>query len=176
MRLQTYTGRFIHPARPVVDDIDIRDIAHALSLLCRFGGHAKCAYSVAQHSYLASKIVPPADALWALLHDASEAYMVDVPTPLKRLNAMSGYRALEAQMQWTIHQAFGLRGDPPESVKAADEALVLAEAAVLLVNGAGRDFDEIRARVAPADVRIIPVVAEQAERVFLRRFAELTER
>lgn len=176
MHLQTFTGRFVHPAQPSAEDIDIRDIAHALSLQCRFGGHAKCAYSVAQHSYLASKIVPPADALWALLHDASEAYLVDVPTPVKRLAAMDGYRALEAQMQRLIFQTFGLRGEMPESVKEADEALVLAEAEVLLAAGAGRDFDEIRARVAPATIRIIPVVADQAERVFLRRFFELTER
>jgi hypothetical protein len=120
MRLQTFTGRLVHPMRLTVDDVDIRDIAHALSMLCRFGGHAQQFYSVAQHSFLASQLVPPDEALWALLHDASEAYLVDVPTPLKRLAAMSGYRAVEAQVQLTICHAFGLSHEMPASVHAVD--------------------------------------------------------
>ena len=124
MRLQTFTGKLVHPMRLTVDDVDIRDIAHALSLLCRFGGHCRVHYSVAQHSVLASYLVAPSDALWALLHDASEAYLVDVPTPLKRLAAMTGYRAVEAQVQLTICHAFGLPHEMPASVHAADGALV----------------------------------------------------
>lgn len=173
MRLQTYTGRLVHPMRLTVDDVDIADIAHALSMLCRFGGHAKQFYSVAQHSVLASRLVPEADALWALLHDASEAYLVDVPTPLKRLAAMSGYRAVEAQVQLTVCHAFGLPHEMPETVHAVDGALVLAEAAVLLAAGAGPDFDEIRRRVEPATARIVPVPPDVAERAFLKRFAQL---
>ena len=173
MRLQTYTGKLVHPMRLTVDDVDIADIAHALSMLCRFGGHAQHFYSVAQHSVLASRLVPGEDALWALLHDASEAYLVDVPTPVKRLAAMSGYRAIEAQVQLTVCHAFGLASEMPASVHAVDGALVLTEAAALLKNGAGVDFEAIRARVEPAAVRILPVTSDVAERAFLKRFAEL---
>jgi hypothetical protein len=174
MRLQTFTGRLVHPMRLTVDDVDIRDIAHALSMLCRFGGHAQQFYSVAQHSFLASQLVPPDEALWALLHDASEAYLVDVPTPLKRLAAMSGYRAVEAQVQLTICHAFGLPHEMPASVHAVDGALVLTEAAHLLATGAGPDFDDIRRRVPPAAVKIVPVAPDVAERAFLKRYEQLT--
>lgn len=173
MRLQTFSGGTIAPHRPTAGDIAIEDIAHALSMLCRFGGHVRTFYSVAQHSVLASRCVPREDALWALLHDASEAYLVDVPTPVKTLAALNGYRAIEALLQKTIYQTFGLMGNEPDSVRQADQALVLLEADTLLTGGAGAAFDEIRQTVPPAEVRIVPVEPAVAERAFLKRFHEL---
>ncbi len=76
--IQVRSGRKFHPLDPRPEDVDINDIAHALSNLCRFTGHCTDFYSVAQHSVIASQIVPPASALAALLHDASEAYMGDI--------------------------------------------------------------------------------------------------
>ncbi|MFG0247924.1 MAG: phosphohydrolase, partial [Phycisphaeraceae bacterium JB051] len=77
--IQTYTGKAFYPLREDPGIIDIRDIAHALSLQCRFNGHCSDFYSVAQHSVHVSEVVPQAFALWGLLHDAAEAYMSDLP-------------------------------------------------------------------------------------------------
>lgn len=82
--IQTYSGRAFYPLAPYPQDVCIEDIAHALSQLCRFGGHCRRFYSVAEHSVLLSRVVVPEFQLWALLHDASEAYLVDVPRPIKK--------------------------------------------------------------------------------------------
>lgn len=81
--MQTYTGRVFWPLEPRPEDVDIVDIAHALANLCRYGGHSKVFYSVAHHSVLVSQIVPPADALWGLMHDSAEAYVIDLIRPIK---------------------------------------------------------------------------------------------
>ena len=124
----TYTGRKFWPLDPKPEDIDIRDIAHALSMQCRFGGHAKRFYSVAQHSLFVSFRVPVYDKLWALLHDAAEAYLVDVPRPVKHQPEMQPYRDAEAAIMRCVCQAFGLPFEEPASVKEADRRMVLTEA------------------------------------------------
>ncbi len=82
--IQTATGRQAWPLDPRPEDVDIADIAHALSQICRFTGHCHEFYSVAQHAVLVSLNVPPEHAAWALLHDAAEAYIGDISRPLKR--------------------------------------------------------------------------------------------
>lgn len=87
--IRTFTGKRFYPLKPTIEDIDILDIAHALSNQCRFSGHSKWHYSVGQHSVYVSQVVrslggSPTDIMWGLLHDASEAYLVDLPTPVKR--------------------------------------------------------------------------------------------
>jgi hypothetical protein len=104
--MQTYTGRAFWPLAPQADDIDPADIAHALSMLCRYGGHVERFYSVAEHCVLMSYAVPPGYALWALLHDATEAYMGDMVRPLKR--SMPEYQAAEARLSAVICDRFGL--------------------------------------------------------------------
>jgi hypothetical protein len=80
--MQTYTGKLIDLANFSEEDVRLPDISHALSLISRFTGHSKCPYSVAQHSVMVSRLTLPENALWGLLHDASEAYLGDVATPL----------------------------------------------------------------------------------------------
>ena len=83
--LPTCTGRRVHIAAPLPEEIDVEDIAHALSHTCRFAGHVPVYYSVAQHSVLVSELIEGRRAaLWGLLHDASEAYLHDLTRPLKR--------------------------------------------------------------------------------------------
>ena len=77
--MQTHSGIQFWPLDPRPEDILIEDIAHALSNQCRFAGHCCFHYSVAQHSVLVSENVPAQDAMWGLLHDAGEAYLVDLP-------------------------------------------------------------------------------------------------
>lgn len=84
-KLTTWSGRMIDYANPSPDDIYINDIATALSRECRYAGHASHFYSVAQHSVLCSRIVHPNLAIEALLHDAAEAYIKDLPVSLKRM-------------------------------------------------------------------------------------------
>lgn len=133
--MQTFTGRAFWPLDPRPEDIDPVDIAHALSLLCRYGGHVRRFYSVAEHCVLMSQAVAPEHALWALLHDAAEAYLVDVPRPIKR--HLPNYGAIEDGLLRVIYQRFGLVFEDqdwpmPSDVKDADNRILLDERAALL--------------------------------------------
>jgi hypothetical protein len=83
--MQLLSGKAFYVTDPKPEDIDILDIAHSLSMQCRYNGHTKGFYSVAEHSVLVANLVPPRLRLQALLHDASEAYVGDVIRPIKRL-------------------------------------------------------------------------------------------
>lgn len=130
--INTYTGRQFWPLAPRVVDIDIEDIAHALSLQCRFTGHVHEFYSVAQHCCLVAERVPKEDQLWALLHDAPEAYLIDLARPVKRAPALQGYRDAEARLMAVIAERFGLVGDMPASVEDADTRMLMTEAHSLM--------------------------------------------
>jgi uncharacterized protein len=127
-RIQTYTGRSIDPMDPSPDDIAIEDIAHALSMTCRYTGHTKQFYSVAEHSLLVSRAVPPQFKLWGLLHDASEAYICDIARPVKRDPRMAPYLDIEANLMRVIAQRFGLPERMPDEVKIADTRMLSTEA------------------------------------------------
>ena len=128
--IQTFTGRQFWPIDPMPDEVFIEDIAHALSMLCRFGGHSLRFYSVAEHSVLLCRAVTQENKLWALLHDASEAYLVDVPRPLKPF--LRGYREAEDKIMRAVCTRFGLAPDMPPEVKAADTAILSTEADALM--------------------------------------------
>jgi hypothetical protein len=167
--MTTFTGRVVYPLRPCLADIDIRDIAHALAAVNRFNGHTHAPYSVGQHSVLVSQLVPPEDALHALLHDGSETYLTDIPRSVKRLPFMATYCAVEAVWQQTIFRRFGLRSTMPASVKPIDEAIAVNEA---------QDLFTVAPMWAANGTRLpVPVItpwpAPDAERVFLMRFREL---
>lgn len=131
--MQTYTGRKFYPTAPRVDDIDPIDIAHALSLLCRYNGHVARFYSVAEHCVLLSHAVAPEYALWALLHDATEAYVGDMVRPLKV--QIPEYVAIEDGLMAKVSSRFGLTGwKMPQPVKEADTRILLDERAVLMPN------------------------------------------
>src|SRR4051794_27255584 len=103
--IPTASGARFDPFAPDAASIEIRDIAHALGNLCRFGGHCRVFYSVAQHSCLVADLVERRGAgvecvHWALLHDASEAYLGDLPHPVKRYSELGAlYRAAEGRLQ-----------------------------------------------------------------------------
>lgn len=136
--IQTYTGKRFYPLDPRPEDVDVRDIAHALSNLCRFAGHTKTAYSVAQHCVLAARLAPPASKLAALLHDANEAYMGDVARPWKRylwvrVDGWEGtFRDAEARLLDVILRALNCSPRDVEYVwapiKKIDELLLVTEA------------------------------------------------
>lgn len=128
--MQTYTGRAFHPMAPRADDVDPVDIAHALALICRYGGHVSRFYSVAEHCVLLSNAVSPQHALWALLHDATEAYVGDMVRPLKR--AMPQYREVEDRLMRVICDRFGLAPVCPGEVEDADVRILHDERDALM--------------------------------------------
>lgn len=123
--IQTYSGRRFRPMAPRVEDVDIEDIAQALSNLCRFNGHCRSFYSVAQHSILVSELVPPDAAKAALLHDAAEAYFGDITRPVKEElyffppapnSVLETVGVMEKKIAGVIFEAFGLEWPMMDSV------------------------------------------------------------
>jgi hypothetical protein len=167
--IQTYSGRRFNPTKPNPDAVVIQDIAHALSMQCRFTGHTKKFYSVAQHSVYVSHICNEEDALWGLLHDASEAYLVDVPRPLKRSGKFQAYLDFEAQMQEAICKRFGLSIQEPPSVKKADTKLLATEARDLM---SPLHPDWVN-RATPLPFTIDAWEPHKAKDMFMQRFFEL---
>lgn len=126
--MQTYTGRKFFPMDPRANEVCIRDIAHSLSLQCRYAGHCRRFLSVAEHSvHIARWLVgvAPGDALWGLLHDASEAYLIDVPRPVKPF--LTGYKAAESNVMAAVCARFGLPLEMPAAVHEADERIIADE-------------------------------------------------
>ena len=103
--LQTYTGKRMHFLDPKLDEIDIADIARSLSQMCRFAGHTKKFYSVAEHCCVIAQFASSENALWGLLHDASEAYIVDIPKPVKGF--LLNYEELESTVMNAICTKIG---------------------------------------------------------------------
>jgi hypothetical protein len=129
----TYTGRRFWPLDPRPEDVSFRDVAHALSNVCRYGGHARHFYSVAEHSRLLAEFFEGQRrrdaARFALLHDASEAYIGDMVRPLK--GHMLAFSQAESLVQDAIFTAAGLEGDIPAAVHQADTAILVNEARLL---------------------------------------------
>lgn len=169
--MQTYSGLAYWPLDPRAAEVRIVDIAHALSMLCRYGGHCKNFYSVAEHSVHVSMLVPPEHALVALLHDAAEAYCADVPRPLKK--CLDGYARIE-QMNWhAIAARFKLSQIMPDTVAHADIAMLFAEQKMLMVASPREDWGMGLTTPITADVQIKCWSPDEAERAFLQRFAVL---
>lgn len=129
--MQTYGGEPFSPLTATEDDVHITDIAHALGMVCRYAGHCRRFYSVAEHCVILSHTVDPENALWALLHDATEAYVGDMVRPLKV--DMPAYRAVEDRLMAVIARKYGLPGtDMPAQVKEHDTRIVNDERAALM--------------------------------------------
>jgi hypothetical protein len=169
--MQTYTGKAFYALNPTLDSIDIADIAHALGMLCRYGGHVRQFYSVAEHCVLMSHAVAPENALWALLHDSTEAYMGDLIRPIKR--RMPAYAEAERDLMLAICQRFGLDWDQPAEIKEADTRILLDERAVLLGPSPQRWGIDIES-VQPLGVTLQCWAPEDAAWQYLERFRELT--
>lgn len=176
--IETYTGRQFWPVDPRPEDVDIRDIAHALSLLCRYNGQCRFLYTVGQHSLCCADIGrdyyrDKKLELYALLHDASEAYISDVSKPVKPF--LTGYKDMERRIMAVVYAALGV--EPPNDVyhrmvKRIDQGVMVAEAKLLMpFNGWGAwtgDALEVNVEIGKAD-------PDEVEARFLARFRELTE-
>ena len=166
--MQTFTGVAFWPMDPHPDEVNIADIAHSLAHQCRYGGHSKMFYSVAEHCVLLSHAVPAELAFSALMHDAAEAYLVDVPRPIKRF--LGGYRDIEKALEAVIMPKFGLPYPIPELVMEMDTQILTDERQQLMATPPlpwGTDMK-------PLGVTCLGYVPHEAERRFLARFEELS--
>jgi 5'-deoxynucleotidase YfbR-like HD superfamily hydrolase len=168
--MQTWSGAAFNPFTPRVEDVCIEDIAHALAHQCRYAGHCKQFYSVAEHSVRVSYACTPEDALWGLMHDAAEAYLVDLPRPVKRL--MPQYSVFEDCVLEVIVRKFGLvPNEMPPSVKEADMVVGATEKRDLM-GEFGLDWGPLP---APLAEEIRPWSPGVARARFMARFDELRE-
>ena len=123
--IRTHTGIYMNVFEPSLEMIQIEDIAHALSHQCRFGGHLPNFYSVAQHSVLCSRLVDKQYQKQALLHDASEAYLLDIPRPIK--HRLDNYKEIEDNLMRLIAQKFGFKYPLEQPIKQVDEEMLQFE-------------------------------------------------
>lgn len=171
--LKTQTGREINLHDPDPAAIHIVDIAHGLSNVCRFAGQTRSFYSVAAHSlnavaFLEARGASTRQKLYALLHDASEAYIADMPSPVKNLS--SGYRELEARLQGAIYERFGLSRKEPRCLKFVDDVMLAKERWLLFPWVSPGDWETFTG--AGGSVRI-NYVGEETKYRFLEKFNEL---
>jgi len=164
--MQTYTGALVDLQSFSPDDVRLPDIAHALSLINRYTGHTVLPYSVAQHSVVVSQICQPEHALWGLLHDASEAYLGDVASPLKHM--LPQYRTLEQHVQRQIAKRFGLTWPMPENVHESDLRALMAEKEWLMSVEHNWGIE-----VAPVTVPKVAMSWHVAKEAFEKRAREL---
>jgi len=173
----TASGGYFNFENPDPASINIHDIAHALSHLCRFTGHTGSFYSVAQHSVMVSRLSPKKLALEGLLHDASEAYLGDVSSPLKAL--LPDYRRIEDNVQLAIAHAFDLDYPFSLNIHYADMVALATERRDLMpVAKAGlQEMDQAlweHVNRYPADEeKIVPLPPEAAKTQFLARYEEV---
>jgi hypothetical protein len=171
--IQTYTGGKFFPLDPDPAGIKIEDIAHALSNQCRFTGHVREFYSIAQHCVLVSRHCDPTDALWGLLHDASEAYICDLSRPVKYHPQLSAYKDVERELQAAVAKRFGLSLPEPTSVKLADKRLLFTERRDLMTFMADAGWG-MGLEAEPLAEKIEPWLPREAEYQYLMRYEELT--
>ena len=126
--LDTYSGQRIWFDKHIdSSQIDIEDIIHSLSSMGRFNGHTPRLYTVAEHSMMVARIVAPEHRLGALLHDAAEAYIGDIISPVKRKMGVNMQR-LEERIERAVEQRFGVLINTQE-IKRADMIALYIEAA-----------------------------------------------
>lgn len=166
--ITTYTAKKFYPLDPHIDDICIEDIAHSLSLQCRYTGHCRRHFSTAQHSVYVAEVVmqtDPALGLTALLHDASEAYFADVAGPVKKV--IPRLVRIEKRLERVIAKKFGLKFPFPPVIKTADTVLLITEQRDLM-----QEINEHNS-VKPLNKVIKPWTSGKAEKEFLRLFDKL---
>jgi hypothetical protein len=181
---ETYTGRRFFPLAPTADSISIIDIAHHLSSQCRYAGATKfgpggAVYSVAQHSVLlatyAATILKASaiDTLQILMHDAPEAYLIDIPRPIKQ--QMLDYRKWEHTIDSVIREWLGISGAPKPTFQDEIDSRIIVDERAQLLSDSGNDWKHSpKHGIHPLGITIVPWTAQFAEQQFLFRYAAYT--
>ena len=169
--IQTISGKKVWPFSLELEDIDIGDIAHSLSMQCRFNGQITKFYSVAEHCYFASKMIDeylgPVAQLEALLHDGCEAYIGDMVMPLKR--SFSEFRKLEEDITNKVWKKFNLSGDYRLFVDIVDVKMCATEAKQLIVG----DLSDWKLSETPYNFSLPCWNPAKANIEFIKRYNEL---
>lgn len=164
----TYSGKLLNLYAPQIEKINIEDIAHGLSNLCRFGGQVSTFYSVAEHSIHCALLAPAHLKLIGLLHDATEAYLIDLPRPIKL--QLAQYRKFEDNLAVAIFKRFGLQYDLLASIKDVDNRMLTVEAYHLMK----QDGEFVWPECHDKDMKLSCLSPKYAKRAFLDLFYELT--
>lgn len=179
--IQTFTGKKFRPLDARAEDVDVRDIAHALALKCRFNGHCREFYSVAEHSVRVSRVMLAQGnqmGMWGLMHDAAEAYLADLGGPIKKAfhvhhaGKVETFEAAEDRLLAVIGEALGFGMIDYEKVREADLTLLVTEARDLL--GAPPESWDMPQRALTA--KIVPMTSAEAEGAFLEQYRALAAR
>lgn len=169
--IETYTGLDVDLLHPEPEMFCIEDIARGLAGEGRYNNHCRVWLSVAQHSCIvADQFADQRERAFALLHDAHEAYVKDIPRPLKRL--LSGYAKIAGDVQAALEEsllpdewlAWYDLGNFPARLKSADNAVCRAEAALLMASG-GAEWGWNGTPIIQIDLE--PMGVHQAEALFL---------
>lgn len=176
--IETFTGGQFWPLDPKPGDVNIIDIAHSLSMQCRFNGHTLIFYSVAEHSVIVAKELKEQGynkvvQLYGLLHDAAEAYTCDIPRPLKA--QLKQYKHIEYWVQRAVWEAFNLpvpRGSTETAIHQMDNALLGYEGRKLTRDTGGwtAKFGDF----TPKSITTLGLTHTVAKQNFLSTFADLT--
>lgn len=190
--IETFTGRFVDTSKPKAKDIVVEDIAHALSQVCRYGGHCRSFYSVATHAVFVSQRLERRGlstrlVLAGLHHDDAEAYLGDIPRPMKPLLGRS-YEVLSNRMDHAIVEGLQLPFDTElfhnSAVKDADNWSLIVEARHLLLSegrgwlsgeqGAGQwGLNALPSRIVVPDYWRGGQLPTEAEKAYLARHEQL---
>lgn len=171
--IQTCTGGIFYPLDPRVEEINLQDVAHGLSHKARFTGHTKFFYSTAEHAVRVSECVRKLGGTLmqqfvGLHHDDSDAYIPDVPTPLKVLPEFQFFREVEKKIEYACYERFGCIVDDYSVVKKADMILLLTEKRDLMPK-VNQNWGKFDAEPIPSPYRIRPWSPERAKQEYLHQ-------
>lgn len=165
--IQTFTGKQFWPMEPNPDSISIIDIATSLSRINRFTGHTTFPYSVSQHSIYVSHILHKEDQKWGLLHDAHEAYVNDMVSPVKKYFPL--YQEIETKLMQAVAERFNLQWPVPKCIVEADYIILATEKRDIM----GPEPASWGPLPKPAPFTIEKWSVDKAYKMFLKRFEEL---
>lgn len=169
--IPTHSGKKLDLIDPQPDQINLIDIIKGLSRESRYVGQTNHFYTVAQHSMIASQIVAPEFAFEALLHDGAEAYLKDLPRPLKYM--LPDYRRIEQRVDAAIRARFGLPAEQSNAVSEADIIMRATERRDLIINDP-TDWPCLEG-IKPLEKRLIAINHHRAESAFMQRLIEVIQ-
>jgi len=174
-KIVTYTGKSFDLLNPTPNMVCIEDIAHALANICRYTGHVREFYSVAQHCVLMAKADLPGGPLQRLLHDAGEAYIGDITSPWKQCLIVHDFdvsvKEWELKIQKIIGLALGIDLNHSTKVKEADNRMYFTEVRDLMPPS--DEFRKWRGNLKPLEEKIICWYPLKAEDMFLAMYNSL---